>query len=152
MFQYIFDQLSGISPIWYLLLGLILYNKFTSKITVAEEVEGSLVQKVDTNEIFNQTLKENDLVIADFYATWCGPCVQAAPIFAHLSKEFPNVRFIKIDVDKNKATATANKISAMPTFKVFKNGGEVENITGFSEAKIRSLISKYYSLTNKAKN
>ena len=152
MFQYIYDQLSNINPIWYLLLGLILYNKFTSKITTTEEVEGCLVQQVDTIDIFNDMIKENDLVIVDFYATWCGPCVRAAPIFAQMSKEFPNVRFIKVDVDKNRATSSANKITAMPTFKVFKNGDEVETITGFSEAKIRSLITKYYSVTNKAKN
>jgi thioredoxin 1 len=150
MFQYIYDQLSSINPIWYLLLGLILYNKFNTK--KIEEVEGSLVQSVDTIELFNKIIKENDLVICDFYATWCSPCVRAAPIYANLSKEYPNCKFIKIDVDKNSATSRAQQIKAMPTFKFFKNGNELETIQGFSESNIKILLDKYYSFTNKAKN
>ena len=52
----------------------------------------------------------NKLVVVDFWATWCGPCVYIAPALEELSKEFSDVLFFKVDVDKNNETSTAQGI------------------------------------------
>jgi thioredoxin 1 len=50
------------------------------------------------------------LVVVDFWATWCGPCLFIAPVFEELSKEFSDVLFFKVDVDKNEETSAAQGI------------------------------------------
>ncbi|CAI9736733.1 thioredoxin isoform X2 [Octopus vulgaris] len=82
---------------------------------------------IDSVEKFDQTLKENKdkLIIIDFFATWCGPCKMIAP--------------------KLKEVAEKVGIQAMPTFKFYKGGEEVEEIKGASELKIREALTKYSS-------
>ena len=60
------------------------------------------------------------IVVADFFATWCGPCKQIAPIFRKFALEFPCIKFIKVDVDECEAIGKSQKIDSMPTFKVYK--------------------------------
>jgi thioredoxin 1 len=100
------------------------------------------VKVVHNMEEFNVALKSSELVIADFYATWCPPCKTAAPVYGRLSLEYTNVSFIKCDVDEGKDVSAANKISAMPTFKLFKGGKEVETVQGFREANIIEMLEK----------
>ena len=70
------------------------------------------------------------LVVVDFSAEWCGPCKMIGPFFKQLSNTFPNVNFLKVDVDKCDTVAQANRVSAMPTFVFFKNSREIERIRG----------------------
>ena len=150
MFQFIYNQLLNISPVWYVLLALyVLKNVINKTHKIVDNIEGSLVVQVDDLESFNQHLKENEVVIADFYANWCPPCKAAAPVFAILSKEYTSVKFLKVDVDKNTKTSHAMDIKAMPTFIVFKNGNEVESLQGFSESNIRNLLSKHSPTSSK---
>ena len=62
------------------------------------------------------------LVVTDWFATWCGPCVGFKPIFQKMAEEYkPNILFCKIDVDECKELASKHGISSMPTFKVSQN-------------------------------
>lgn len=148
MFKYLYDNVKDISPVWWILIAFLIFKNFRGS-TKIEEVEGSLVEKIDDLESFNKTIKEHDLVIVDMFATWCGPCVRAAPIFAKLSIEYPNIKFVKVDVDVNTKAAKAMEIKAMPTFIIFQNGNRVETVQGFSEANIKNLIKKYNVPSNK---
>eukprot|EP00889_Picochlorum_renovo_P007870 jgi/Picre1/34900/NNA_002366.t1 len=65
-----------------------------------------------------------------------------APEFDRLSEEYPNVVFLKVDVDEVEAVAAACGISAMPTFQVWKNGAKVDELVGASKDKLKELVAK----------
>ncbi|XP_029648318.1 thioredoxin isoform X1 [Octopus sinensis] len=102
---------------------------------------------IDSVEKFDQTLKENKdkLIIIDFFATWCGPCKMIAPKLKAMEEEFKSVLFCTVDVDDASEVAEKEGIQAMPTFKFYKGGEEVEEIKGASEPKIREALTKYSS-------
>ena len=86
------------------------------------------------------------LVVVDCYATWCGPCKTAAPVYAQLSEKFSasSIVFAKVDVDAAKGVAAKLAISAMPTFKVFKGGKEVDSSRGWpGAATLEQMLSKH---------
>ncbi len=66
------------------------------------------------------------LVFVDFYAPWCGPCKQLAPLLDELSKEIPEVKFFKLNTDENPQTAQEFRISGIPTLILFKDGAPVK--------------------------
>ena len=73
-------------------------------------------------------------LIIDFTATWCPPCQRIGPVFAAKAAENANeVVMKKVDVDANSEAAQAAGINCMPTFKVYKNGAEVEKMEGASD-------------------
>ena len=80
-------------------------------------------------------------LIVDFTATWCPPCQMIGPKFEAMAGEFSEMIFRKVDVDANSEAAQAAGIQAMPTFKVYKNGAEVQNVRGANEQGIRDMIN-----------
>ncbi|TFJ87588.1 hypothetical protein NSK_000939 [Nannochloropsis salina CCMP1776] len=85
----------------------------------------------------------NKAVIVDFFATWCGPCKVIAPYFEELSTKFPDVVFIKVDVDENEEVAAFAGISAMPTFQVYKDGKKVGELMGAAKDKLLGLVEAH---------
>ncbi|KAJ2461045.1 thioredoxin trx1 [Coemansia sp. RSA 2424] len=75
---------------------------------------------------FNELIKSNPKVAIDFTATWCGPCKVIGPKFANLAGQFPEVAFLKVDVDEVSEVAQAQSITAMPTFQFFIEGKQSE--------------------------
>merc|ERR1712226_473261 len=82
-------------------------------------------------------------VVVDFTATWCGPCKMIAPAFEKMAAEFPQVTFIKVDVDQNAEVAQECQISAMPTFKCFRDKKEVGMVRGANEQGLREMVAQY---------
>merc|ERR1719498_368896 len=103
------------------------------------------VKMLETKEEFDTTIKDNNIVIADFTATWCPPCQRIGPVFVSISEEadMSDVVFVKVDVDANKEAAEAAGITCMPTFQLFKDGTMVDKLEGASEEGIRALIAKH---------
>mmetsp|Transcript_13996 Transcript_13996/g.20723 ORF Transcript_13996/g.20723 Transcript_13996/m.20723 type:complete len:106 (+) Transcript_13996:63-380(+) len=101
-----------------------------------------MVKVVATLSEFKEELSNagGKLVMVDFFATWCGPCVRIAPKIEEWSGQHSDVVFLKIDVDANSETAQAYEIQAMPTFKFFKNGKEIAEVVGADPNKILDLI------------
>ncbi len=61
------------------------------------------------------------LVVIDFYATWCGPCKRVAPLFEELERHYPNVKFLKVNVDEAEELSQEYTIESLPTFIFLKN-------------------------------
>ena len=105
----------------------------------------SMPEQLDTFEAFETTVlkaPEDKLVVVDFWATWCGPCIRFSPTFEKMAGELSDVLFFKVDVDKNAQASEHAKISCMPTFKIYKAGKCLDTIEGASEAKLRESITK----------
>lgn len=82
----------------------------------------------DTN--FEQKTNQNNLIVVDFFATWCGPCRMMAPIFEDASKQIGEVSFFKVDVDESPKTAKQFGVMSIPTLVAIKNGKEVARNVG----------------------
>ena len=96
-----------------------------------------MVHKVAKKAEFDSIIKSHERVAVDFTATWCGPCQMIGPKFEKLAEKYSSIKFIKVDVDENSETSEAHGISAMPTFKFFKNGVEtVSELVGANEAEL----------------
>ena len=91
---------------------------------------------------FRTLLTGHTYLIADFYATWCPPCKQIAPIYAQLSSTHSsgNFAFVKVNVDEAREIAAQYGIQAMPTFLLFKNGKQIEEIKGADPRKLKTVI------------
>jgi thioredoxin len=71
------------------------------------------------------TITENDIVLVDWWASWCGPCRMFAPIFEQASEEHADIVFGKIDTEAERGLSAAAGISSIPTLMAFKDGSLV---------------------------
>lgn len=93
------------------------------------------------NEKEFNNLIEDEKVLVDFYATWCGPCQLISPIIEEVAKENENIKVIKIDVDKFPELSRKYGIMSIPTLMVFSKGKEVKKHIGYLEKEgIESLL------------
>jgi thioredoxin 1 len=82
-----------------------------------------------TKDNFEQTVLNNDIVIVDFWAPWCGPCKSFAPTYEAVSEKHPNVVFAKVNTEAEQDLAGYFQIRSIPTLMVFR-----EQIIIFSQA------------------
>lgn len=73
-----------------------------------------------TQENFESTILENDFVIVDFWAPWCGPCRAFAPVYDQVSENHPDIIFAKVDTEAEQAIAGSFQIRSIPTLMVFR--------------------------------
>jgi len=83
-----------------------------------------------TAEQFNETINGNDIVLVDFWASWCGPCRQFAPTFAASAEKHPDVVYAKVDTEAEQGLAAAANIRSIPTLMAFKKGKLLFNQPG----------------------
>ena len=75
-----------------------------------------------TLEQFGTTVAENDTVLVDFWASWCGPCRQFAPVFEAASDKHEDVVFAKVDTEDQQQLAAMAGITSIPTLMAFRGG------------------------------
>ena len=83
-----------------------------------------------TTENFQDFVKSNDVVLVDFWAEWCAPCVMMAPVIDELEGEMDGVKFAKLNVDENPEIASIFGIMSIPTLMVFKRGEVADMVVG----------------------
>ena len=93
---------------------------------------------------FENVIKVQKLVIIDFYADWCGPCKMLSPVIANMAKEFPNINFYKVNVDRESVLARKMNIQSIPTVMFYKQGQLVNQFTGYKNPQeIKTIISNF---------
>ena len=96
-----------------------------------------------TAENFGALIRDNKLVLVDFFATWCGPCKMLSPIVEEVAAKYDNIAFGKLNVDENPEICEKFGIMSIPTLIFFKNGEAVETSVGLiSEERLVEIISQ----------
>lgn len=90
-----------------------------------------------TNSNIDRILENSDIpVVVDFWAPWCGPCKMMAPVFADVAKDFPlKALFAKVNTENEQFLGSRFNIRSIPTLVIFKNGREVDRVSGAMDPK-----------------
>ena len=97
-----------------------------------------------TSENFNQEMQNNDLLLVDFWAEWCGPCKSMHPIFTRMAKKYKQVRFARVNVDNAQDISMKYGVQSIPTFIMFKKGEIANTMVGaVGEPGIHMICKKF---------
>ena len=98
------------------------------------------MKHVNTAE-FDALIADGKTVLLDFFATWCGPCKMLTPVLEQVEGDYPDVEFVKVDVDEEPDLARRYGISVIPTLFVIKNGEPTATTKGYLNAdELRAFI------------
>lgn len=97
-----------------------------------------------TKATFDQAVNAgDDLVVVDFFATWCGPCKMLAPIVERAAQAHPEVHFYKVDIDESMDLAQRFQIMSVPTLLFFRSGQVVSKSVGvIPEAELENHLAQ----------
>ncbi len=110
-------------------------------------MSGPYISNIDDSEFEQKVLMTEGLVLVDFWAKWCGPCVSMAPHLDACAREYEGrARIVKLDVDDNPKAAERYEIRSIPTLIFFLNGAPLETVKGaLSLASLKERLDKHLS-------
>ncbi len=114
-------------------INVFLGAKRDKQIEAKDNQEESKIIQVTSQNFEEVVLKSEKIVLVDFYATWCGPCKILSPIIEEIAKENENVKFVKIDIDKEEQIAMEYQVMSIPTLVLIQEGKEVNRIIGLAD-------------------
>ena len=99
------------------------------------------VLHINDDQFEHEIIGSDRPVFVDFWAPWCGPCRMVGPFIDELAEEMPNVKFVKIDIDKNTEVAAKLGVMSIPNMIVFKDGNIVNRqIGGLPKNELKAFI------------
>ncbi|WP_020560325.1 thioredoxin [Thiofilum flexile] len=100
-----------------------------------------------TADSFNDAITENDIVIVDFWAPWCGPCRSFAPTFEKVSEKHPDITFAKVNTEDEQELSEHFQIRSIPTLMIFREQVVLFAQPGaLGESQLEEVISKVREL------
>jgi thioredoxin 1 len=100
-----------------------------------------------TKDTFESTIVDNDMVLVDFWAAWCGPCRAFGPVYEKVSADHPDVVFAKVDTEDQLELAQYFNIRSIPTLMIFRDQVGIYSQPGaLPEPMLRELIDKARAL------
>ncbi|KAH7554657.1 hypothetical protein ACOSP7_027888 [Xanthoceras sorbifolium] len=103
------------------------------------------VSLITTKEGWDQKLseasKDGKIVIANFSATWCGPCRMISPFYSELSEKYPSLMFLVVDVDELTDFSSSWDIKATPTFFFLRDGQQIDKLVGANKPELQKKIT-----------
>ncbi len=101
------------------------------------------VEQVETDSFASEVLDSDRPVLVDFYADWCGPCKQLAPVLDDLAADTPDVKVVKVNIDASRQLAKTYQVRSVPTLMVFKQGEMVAHHRGAANRKkVEELLAR----------
>ncbi|MEZ5087161.1 MAG: thioredoxin [Tessaracoccus sp.] len=88
------------------------------------------VTDINEQQFADEVLMSPGLVVVDYWADWCAPCKQMAPIIDELSRSYSDVKFVKVDTNTNPNLAAQQGVLSLPTLQFFQSGRVVKALTG----------------------
>lgn len=99
--------------------------------------------EISKNNFEQEVLNSNMPVVIDFWAEWCGPCKMLAPVIDNLAKEIDDIKFAKVNVDKEPELCRDFNVMSIPTLLLFENGELKNTSVGFiTEDDLKVFIGK----------
>ncbi len=89
---------------------------------------------------FNELIQNNNKVVIDFFANWCGPCHIISPCYEELSNKYINITFVKVNIDEAQDIADKCNISCMPTFHFYNNKMKINELNGANHIQLKDYV------------
>ncbi|CAB3405339.1 unnamed protein product [Caenorhabditis bovis] len=101
--------------------------------------------EISDMEHLDRLIEQNKdtVLILDFFATWCGPCKEIAPVYKELAEKYRNIKFLKIDINEAEDVCTKYDVKLMPTFVFLKNAEQIDILEGGYPDVLREMVAKH---------